>query len=69
MAVRAVRDGMTQADAARTYGVRVFAGSDWMRRSREVGLKALRRGKRGRRNGKGQLNPAQAGEIRKLIIE
>ena len=69
MAVQAVRGGMSQVDAARTYGVSPRAVSNWMRRSRDGGLKALRAGKRGRRHGSGRLNHRQAVRIRKMIIE
>ncbi|WP_198390806.1 helix-turn-helix domain-containing protein [Burkholderia ubonensis] len=45
MMVRAVRDGMTQDDAARTYGVSLRVISRWMKSAREGGLRALRPGK------------------------
>ncbi|WP_232446083.1 helix-turn-helix domain-containing protein, partial [Burkholderia ubonensis] len=69
MVVQAVRDGMTQVDAARTYGVSLRAVSRWMKSAREGGLRALRPGKRGRRPGSGHLTHRQAVRIRKLIIE
>ncbi|WP_110281460.1 MULTISPECIES: helix-turn-helix domain-containing protein [Burkholderia] len=47
--VEAVRDGMTQTAAAKTYKVIVRAVSKWMKTAREGGLRALRAGKRGRR--------------------
>lgn len=69
MVVQAVRDGMTQVDAARTYSVSLRAISRWMKQSREGGLRALRAGKRGRRPGSGHLSHTQAVRIRKLLIE
>ena len=69
MVVQAVRDGMTQVDAARTYRVSLRAISRWMKAAREGGLRALRPGKRGRRPGSGHLSHRQAVRIRKLIIE
>jgi transposase len=69
MVVMAVRDGMTQTDAARTYGVSLRAVSKWMKLSREGGPRALRPGKRGRRPGSGRLNHRQVVRIRRLIIE
>ncbi|MGF6292590.1 IS630 family transposase [Paraburkholderia youngii] len=66
MVVQAVRDGMTQVEAARTYRVSLRAISRWMKTAREGGLRALRSGKRGRRPGSGHLTAVR---IRKLIIE
>ena len=69
MVVQAVRDGMTRAEASRTYGVSLRAVGNWMKLAREGGLRALRQGKRGRRPGSGHLTHTQAVRIRKLIIE
>lgn len=69
MVVQAVRDGMTQVDAARTYSVSLRAISRWMKQSREGGLRALRAGKRSRRPESGHLFHTQAVRIRKLLIE
>nr|WP_269765588.1 helix-turn-helix domain-containing protein [Burkholderia ubonensis] len=69
MVVQAVRDGMTQVDATRTYGVSLRAVSRWMKSAREGGLRALRPGKRRRRPGSGHLTHRQAVGILKLIIE
>ncbi|MFN7713442.1 MAG: IS630 family transposase [Curvibacter sp.] len=66
--VKAVRGGMTQTEAAATYGVSLRAVSKWMKLSRAGGLKALKAGKRGRRPGGGRLNTAQAARIRALIV-
>jgi transposase len=69
MVVQAVRDGMSQTAAAKTYGVSLRAVSKWMKLSREGGLRSLRPGKRGRRPGSGRLSNKQAARIRRLIIE
>ncbi|WP_255217860.1 IS630 family transposase [Paraburkholderia mimosarum] len=69
MVVQAVRDGMSQTAAAKTYGVSLRAVSKWMKLSREGGLRSLRLGKRGRRPGSGRLENKQAARIRRLIIE
>ncbi|MCO4883433.1 helix-turn-helix domain-containing protein, partial [Paraburkholderia caribensis] len=69
MVVQAVVGGMTQTAAAHTFGVSLRAVSNWMKRSREGGLRSLRPGKRGRRPGSGRLDHRQAVRIRKLIIE
>ncbi|SAL07696.1 helix-turn-helix, type 11 domain-containing protein [Caballeronia calidae] len=69
MVVQAVRGGMTRAEAARTYGVSLRAVGNWMKLAREGGLRALRAGKRGRRQGSGHLTHPQAVRMRKLIIE
>ena len=68
LAVKAVRGGMTQTEAAATYGVSLRAVSKWIKVSRDGGLRALKPGKRGRRLGSGRLNAKQAGRIRALII-
>lgn len=69
MVVQAVRGGMTQTAAAKTYGVSLRAVSKWMKLSREGGSRALRPGKRGRRPGSGRLSHPQAVRMRKLIIK
>nr|WP_281375217.1 helix-turn-helix domain-containing protein [Paraburkholderia youngii] len=56
MVVQAVRDGMTQTAAAKTYGVSLRAVSKWMKLALDGGLRALRPGKRGRLPGSGRLN-------------
>jgi len=68
LVAQAVRGGMTQTDAARTYGVSLRAVSKWMKLSRDGGLRALKPGKRGRRPGGGRLTTKQASRIRTLII-
>lgn len=68
LVVGAVRGGMTQTDAAATYGVSLRAVSKWMKLSREGGLRALKPGKRGRRPGGGRLTAKQARRIRTRVI-
>jgi transposase len=66
--VQAVRGGMTQTAAARTYGASLRAVSNWVRLDRTGGLRALRLKRRGRRAGGGLLNKQQAAHIRGLIV-
>lgn len=66
--VQAVRGGMTQTAAARTYGASLRAVSHWVRLDRKGGLRALRLKRRGRRVGGGLLNEKQAARIRGLIV-
>jgi transposase len=68
LVVKAVCAGMTQTEAASTYGVSLRAVSKWMKLSREGGPKALKPGRRGRRPGGGRLNATQAARIRALIV-
>jgi transposase len=68
LVVKAVRGGMTQTEAARTFGVSLRAVSKWMRLSREGGIRGLKHGKRGRRPGSGHLNTKQAARIRALMV-
>ena len=67
--VQAVRGGMTQTGAARTFGASLRAVSKWMRLDRDGGLRALTLKRRGRRPGGGRLNPKQAARIRALIMD
>ena len=66
--VRAVRGGMSQTEAARTFGASLRAVSNWMRLDREGGLRALTLKRRGRRPGAGRLSAARAARIRSLIV-
>ena len=50
-AVQAVLDGMTQAEAARVFGVHPNAVNRWIRRYREGGFPGLAEQRRGRRRG------------------
>jgi transposase len=67
--VQAVRGGMTQTRAARTFGASLRAVSKWMRLDRDGGLRALKLKRRGRRPGDGRLNATQAARLRALIID
>jgi transposase len=66
--VPAVRGGMAQTDAARTFTASLRAVSKWRRLDREGGLRALTLKRRGRCPGKGRLNAKRAGRIRSLIV-
>ncbi len=66
--VLAVRDGMTQTEAARTFGLSLRAVSKYMALDRAGGLRALKPGQRGRRPGSGRLTLKQAQQIRQLIV-
>lgn len=68
-AVQAVRGGMSQTDAARTFGASLRAVNKWMGLEREGGLRALKLKRRGRRPGAGRLNAKQARRIRQMIID
>jgi transposase len=72
-AVRAVLGGMTQAHAARVFGVHPNAVNRWIRRYREggfPGLSARRRGRRGRRVGEqAALTETQQQEAIALVRE
>ena len=67
--VQAVRAGMTQTEAARTFGASLRAVSQWMRLDRGGGLRALKLKRRGRRPGAGRLSEKQARRIRQMIID
>ncbi len=66
--VRAVRGGMTQTAAARTYGASLRAVNNWVRLDRRGGLRALTLKRRGRQVGGGLLNEKRAARIRALIV-
>lgn len=66
--VQAVRGGMSQTDAARTFGASLRAVSKWRRLDREGGLRALMLKRRGRRPGEGRLSATRAGRIRSMIV-
>ena len=66
--VQAVRSGMVQSEAARTFGASLRAVSKWMRLDREGGLRALKLKRRGRRSGEGRLSGKRAERIRSLIV-
>lgn len=65
-AVKAIRRGMKQTEAARVFGVRRSAVGNWMQRYRAGGLKALRAQKRGRRPGKALTGPQASVIVRQI---
>jgi transposase len=68
LVVLAVRDGMTQGDAAHKYQVSLRAVNQWVARSKAGGLRALQPQRRGRPRGQGRLNAKQARRIRRIVI-
>ena len=69
-AVRAVLDGMTQAEAARVFGVHHNAVNRWIKRYREGGLQGLAEQRRGRRPGEqAALTEPQQQELIALVRE
>lgn len=66
--VQAVRRGMTQTEAAHTFGASLRAVSKWMQLDRDGGLRSLKLKRRGRRPGEGRLNAKRASRIRALIV-
>ena len=69
LAVKAVRAGLRQTVAAKTYGVSLRAVNKWVAIDKVGGLRALKPKRRGRRLGQGgRLHVAQAQRIRGLIV-
>src|ERR687897_2323054 len=69
-AVQAVLDGMTQAEAARVFGVHRNAVNRWIRRYREGGWARLAEQRRGRRPGEQPaLSERQQQELIALVRE
>jgi transposase len=69
-AVRAVLDGMTQAEAARVFGVHHNAVNRWIKRYRKGGWAGLSEQRRGRRPGEqAALSQHQQQEIMALVRE
>ncbi|MEP6959252.1 MAG: IS630 family transposase [Nitrospirota bacterium] len=66
--VQAVRSGMSQTEAARTFGASLRAVSKWRRLDRAGGLRALTLKRRGRHPGGGHLSAKRAARIRSTII-
>ena len=67
-AVRAVLDGMTQAQAARVFGVHHNAVNRWIKRYREGGWAGLSERRRGRRPGdQAALSEPQQQEVIALV--
>jgi transposase len=69
-AVRAVLDGMTQAQAARVFGVHHNAVSRWIKRYRQGGWDGLSGRRRGRRPGEqAALSEPQQQEVIALVLD
>jgi transposase len=69
-AVRAVLDGMPQAEAARVFGVHPNAVNRWIKRYREGGWAGLSQRRRGRRPGEQPaLSAPQQQEVMALVRE
>ena len=67
-AVRAVLDGMTQAEAAQVFGVHHNAVNRWIKRYREGGWAGLSERRRGRRPGEqAALSQSQQQEVMALV--
>jgi transposase len=67
-AVRAVLEGMTQAEAARVFGVHHNGVNRWIRRYREGGWAGLGEQRRGRRRGEqAALSESQQQELMALV--
>src|ERR1044072_1329527 len=67
-AVRAVLDGLTQAEAARVFGVHHNAVNRWIKRYREGGWAGLSERRRGRRPGEqAALSEPQQQEVIALV--
>src|SRR4029450_12193100 len=67
-AVRAVLDGMTQAQAARVFGVHHNAVNQWVKRYRKGGWDGLSERRRGRRPGEqAALSAPQQQEVIALV--
>jgi transposase len=67
-AVTAVREGDTQVEVARRLGVSRYAVWKWVRAYRQGGKKALTAKRRGRPKG-GSLQPWQAAQIAKSVVD
>src|SRR4029453_17074961 len=69
-AVRAVLEGMTQAEAARVFGVHHNAVNRWIKRYRQGGWAGLSERRRGRRPGEqAALSESQQQELMALVRE
>ncbi len=66
--VRAVNEGMFQAEAARVFGVSRQSVSTWLKRHQRGGLAALKSGRRGRPPVP-RLRPQQARQVIRLITD
>jgi len=65
-AVKAIRNGMKQVEAARVFGVRHITVRKWMQKYRAGGVRSLRAKRRGRPPGS-RLMPAVAQQVQRLI--
>ncbi len=69
LAVKAVRAGMKQTEAARTYQVSLRAVNKWIALDKVGGLRALKPKRQGRPPGQGgRLTKGQASRLRHLIV-
>jgi transposase len=68
-AINAVRDGMTQVKAAKTFGVSRQAIRNWLDRYQESGLTGLKAQRRGRPPLPSLLKPLQAAQVVRTIEE
>jgi transposase len=67
-AIRAVLDGLTQAEAARVFGVHRNAVNRWVKRYRQGGWEGLAERRRGRRPGEQPaLSERQQQEVMALV--
>lgn len=65
----ALQDGMSQAQAARTFGVSRWSVVHWAKTHREAGAQALAAKRRGRRTGEaGKLSAKQCERMRTLVV-
>ena len=67
--VRAVLQGMSQVQAARTFGLSRAAVAGWMARHRRGGMRALGAGKKGRPKGPSRLAGWQAAQVVRSITD
>ena len=68
-AVEAVRGGMTQTEAAKTFGVARGTVNKWMRQYRADGARALKARPQGRPKGPSRLQGWQAGQIVRTLTD
>jgi len=68
-AVEAIRQGMSQSEAARVFGVSRQAIWNWLQRFGRGGARALKARQRGRPRGAKRLKPWQAATVVRLIGE
>jgi len=68
-AVQAVRDGMSQTEAAHRFGVARGTVARWMKMVRQGGARALAKRRRGRPKGAGRLKGWQAAVVVRTITD